>query len=174
MVKLEPDPTVQGVRPIGIRTRNAAEIRVAQDLEADGWKIYKRGWPDFLAVRGDEVRFVEVKPNRFSSPSRHQKAVAAVLREHYGIKVEVVFPAGLPHTVERNTSSYAQTMRVRKGKPVIRRNRGHPDLSDAEMLRIQEDAKELDHGKVEAMVAAGHFRDRPSTPSGSGSLGGLQ
>lgn len=27
----------------------------------EGWEVYHRGWPDFIMIRGDEVKFVEVK-----------------------------------------------------------------------------------------------------------------
>lgn len=76
---------------IGIRTSNDAEITVCAALEADGWIVMKRGWPDFLAVRGNEVRFIEVKPDHEPVMRRQQKRVAAVL-SRLGIHVELITP----------------------------------------------------------------------------------
>jgi len=81
--------------PVNVRTSNEAEIRVAQEMESQGWTLYKRGWPDFIAVRGEEVRFLEVKPIRESPLSAHQRTVAAILAR-FGIKVERVAPPGPP------------------------------------------------------------------------------
>ncbi len=47
--------------PIKVRTLNPAEIAVVQHLEAQGYTVVKKGWPDFLAWRDREVRFIEVK-----------------------------------------------------------------------------------------------------------------
>lgn len=83
--------------PVGVRTTNHAEIRVAQDLEADGWRLIKRGWPDFLAVKGDKIRFIEVKPGDSSNLSHFQQEIANLLFRHYGIEVESIAPEGPPH-----------------------------------------------------------------------------
>lgn len=71
-----------------IRTKNVHEQRVAAELQAEGYMVLKRGWPDFLAVRGNEVRFIEVKPSARCSLSRNQKRVADVLAM-LGINVEM-------------------------------------------------------------------------------------
>lgn len=42
----------------------AAEKRVAYDLRKAGWRVLKRGWPDFLCIRsffGDEPEIVAVE-----------------------------------------------------------------------------------------------------------------
>lgn len=75
----------------GIRTTNAAEIAVLEQLEAEGYEVLKRGWPDFIAVRGDEVRFIEVKPNKRCHLSQHQKRVARLLGR-FGMRVELLHP----------------------------------------------------------------------------------
>jgi Holliday junction resolvase-like predicted endonuclease len=77
---------------IGIRTLNETEIEACKFLEGLGYTVVKRGWPDFLAVRGDEVRFVEVKssPNN-EGLSPNQKKVARIL-EKLGIRVELFHP----------------------------------------------------------------------------------
>lgn len=71
---------------IGIRTSNDREAECARLLEAQGYKVFKRGWPDFLAVRGDEVRLIEVKPPR-GRLKPIQQEVADVL-EKAGLYVE--------------------------------------------------------------------------------------
>ena len=38
-----------------------AEQVIAKRLKAEGWTVMKQGWPDFLCVRGDEIKAVEVK-----------------------------------------------------------------------------------------------------------------
>jgi len=80
---------------IHVRTLNPTEIRVCRELEADGWVVVKRGWPDFLAYRNGRVRFIEVKPiSRRTKQPKHlkpsQAMVARWLKEAHGIDVEVV------------------------------------------------------------------------------------
>lgn len=74
------------------RTSNYSELEVLKHLELEGYSVLKRGWPDFIAVKGDEVRFIEVKP---SQPYPHlkpdQKRVASIL-SRFGITVEVMTP----------------------------------------------------------------------------------
>ncbi len=81
------------IRPdIGIRTLNEPEILVAEHLIADGYRLLKRGWPDFLAVRGDDVRFIEVKPHAWRRLKPTQQDVANILYRRYGIVVEKLSP----------------------------------------------------------------------------------
>lgn len=40
---------------------NALEHLMKQRLEQRGWTVLSRGWPDFLCVRGKEVKAVEIK-----------------------------------------------------------------------------------------------------------------
>lgn len=68
---------------------NRAEVEIKATLEAEGWLVYAKGWPDFLAVRGTEVRFIEVKPsNSRGALSPSQAAVAKALAL-VGVTVEV-------------------------------------------------------------------------------------
>ena len=41
--------------------KNITEEAFAVRAVAEGWSVTKRGWPDYLCWRGDEVMFVEVK-----------------------------------------------------------------------------------------------------------------
>jgi len=42
--------------------RNKREDQFANEAVSRGWTVIKRGWPDFLCWKGDEMVFVEVKP----------------------------------------------------------------------------------------------------------------
>ena len=70
------------------RTSNPSEIAVVQHFENEGYQMLKRGWPDFIAVKGSEARFIEVKrpPNPQLKPE--QKRVAEILKR-FGIEVEI-------------------------------------------------------------------------------------
>ncbi len=72
----------------GIRTNNAAEVRVLGQLEDQGYRVLKRGWPDFIAIRGDEVRLIEVKPGHQSQLGPRQQEVADALAK-LGVTVEL-------------------------------------------------------------------------------------
>lgn len=74
-----------------IRTTNHAEIQILMCLEDQGYTVIKKGWPDFIAIKGDEIRFIEVKPNKRYNLKIHQKYVADILAK-YGIKVELKSP----------------------------------------------------------------------------------
>ena len=72
-----------------IRTSNPHEQRVIEELIELGYEVYKRGWPDLIAVRGDEVRLIEVKrPGLKSGLKPHQYEVAQILAK-VGLKVEL-------------------------------------------------------------------------------------
>lgn len=72
---------------ISIRTSNDREAQCARELEADGYTIFKRGWPDILAVKDGEVRMIEVKPPGGRLKPTQQKVADAL--ESAGIHVEV-------------------------------------------------------------------------------------
>jgi hypothetical protein len=75
---------------IGIRTSNRAEQEVCRRLEGEGYTVLKNGWPDFLAFRDNEVRFIEVKPNVRCKMSPRQVRMASALRR-CGIRVEMAY-----------------------------------------------------------------------------------
>lgn len=76
----------------GAVTRNKLEIAAALQLEDNGYTVIRNGWPDFMAVKGDEVLFVEVKPDaepsQFSEP---QRIVLSTLRK-LGLNVKLITP----------------------------------------------------------------------------------
>lgn len=61
------------------KPKNAAEAALFELMEADGWKVTKRGWPDFFCVRGEELCAVEVKPSKRTPLKRNQLAVMGLL-----------------------------------------------------------------------------------------------
>lgn len=61
------------------RPANQAEGALFDLMEADGWKVTKRGWPDFFCVRGGEVCAVEVKPSASCPLKQNQLAVMGML-----------------------------------------------------------------------------------------------
>lgn len=77
----------------GKRPKNEAEAACFDAMEADGWKITKRGWPDFFCVRGDEFCAVEVKPHKNSALKRNQLAVMGMLSAK-GVKCFMWSPDG--------------------------------------------------------------------------------
>jgi hypothetical protein len=82
-----------------VRTSNDAEARCVEGLEAEGWTVMKKGWPDFLVVRDGVVRMIEVKPDasRTFSPAQRRVADALAL---LGIEVELWYPPESPEGVQ--------------------------------------------------------------------------
>lgn len=77
------------MRPERLRTTNKSEIRVANELMAMGYEVVKNGWPDFVAIKEGEVRFIEVKPDGHKAGLKpRQQKMARILRR-LGIKVEL-------------------------------------------------------------------------------------
>lgn len=76
----------------GIRRSNAAELAVLDHLWRKGYHVIGRGWPDFIAIRGKEVRFIEVKRDNQTKLKPVQKTVAKILKELTGIDVEMLRP----------------------------------------------------------------------------------
>ena len=76
---------------LSFRTSNLYEGVAAKCLFEDGYTVIRRGWPDLLAVRGEDVRFIEVKDGG-GYLKRHQLFVARVL-SGLGVDVEV-WPSG--------------------------------------------------------------------------------
>ena len=67
---------------------NPSEQKVFDELSSEGWQVIRNGWPDFLAMRGNELRFIEVKTNS-NSLTVEQKRVRRALAK-IGVTVEVI------------------------------------------------------------------------------------
>lgn len=72
------------------RPANPVEAECFDALTALGWKVTKRGYPDFFCWKGSEIMFVECKPTKHQ-PSKNQKRIMNVLRAH-GIKCATFIP----------------------------------------------------------------------------------
>ena len=57
------------------KTKNSAEAQCYEKLEANGWNVMHRGWPDFFCTRDGELCCVEVKPNARTHAGRYQNAI---------------------------------------------------------------------------------------------------
>jgi hypothetical protein len=71
----------RAVVPPAYYTGNAAELRFTRWAESQGWRVTKRGWPDFICRRGGELMCVEVKDGA-DHLSRWQAQAAADLAAH--------------------------------------------------------------------------------------------
>lgn len=65
-----------------------AQDIVIKDLKQGGYEVLTTGWPDLVAFRDGDVRFIEVKSGR-SYVQPFQRRLHAVL-QRVGIKVEVI------------------------------------------------------------------------------------
>jgi len=70
-----------------LRTGDVNEYAAMRQLIEEGYEVYKRGWPDFAAVKGDQIRFIEMKGPHGHVKS-HQAKIADILRRA-GCSVEV-------------------------------------------------------------------------------------
>ena len=77
---------------IKVRTLNPVEIEVVQELEAAGWTVVKRGWPDLIAWKPSKVRLIEVKRSPGHKLKASQAMVAEALRRALGVSVEILHP----------------------------------------------------------------------------------
>jgi hypothetical protein len=67
--------------------KNVSELAVFGKLEQMGFVVHRRGWPDCVAVRDGEVRFIEVKGPHDSI--RQTQVEMAKVFELVGLKYEV-------------------------------------------------------------------------------------
>jgi len=58
-------------------------------LITDGWKVYRNGWPDFLAEKDGKFRFIEVKTNKYGRLAANQKRMVHALYRLTKIPTEV-------------------------------------------------------------------------------------
>jgi len=74
---------------------NKRERKIYEDLIYDGWKVFHKGFPDFLCFKDGKVKFIEVKKMSYKFSwkkglSKHQREVIGLLRK-YGFDVEVIY-----------------------------------------------------------------------------------
>jgi hypothetical protein len=71
-----------------IRLKDKHEIMVFGQLRALGYTVLNNGWPSFLAIRGGEVRLIEVRAPDTTGPTNRQLRIAEVLKTK-GLTLEV-------------------------------------------------------------------------------------
>lgn len=71
---------------------NKAEAECYEKLEANGWSVLHKGWPDFFCTRNGELCCVEVKPRDTIHAGCYQNAILHELSKH-GIRCYVWSPA---------------------------------------------------------------------------------
>lgn len=83
------------------RYKNVCEAAFADLARANGWRVTKRGWPDFLCIGpGDEVIAVEVKPRYKRDPQRLEslrvdQTLCMVFLQSHGVRCFVSDGASL-------------------------------------------------------------------------------
>lgn len=87
-----------------------AEMQLRQQLEAEGWTVLHKGWPDFACVRGNDMMFIEVKNYRGEMLKQEQHYILTQLAK-LGLNCAKWTPDG---GFERITSSTPM--------PVIKKN----------------------------------------------------
>lgn len=71
--------TIAGDLDASRKPKNEAEGKCFDLLRRNGWKVTKRGWPDFFCVRGGEVCAVEVKPSKSCALKKNQLVIMGLL-----------------------------------------------------------------------------------------------
>ena len=81
------------MKPIKNRREQEFQLKAV----ADGWKVYHKGYPDFLLYKENEnkIKFVEIKRHQKRKTikmglSTHQQEVIDILRKA-GLDVEVIY-----------------------------------------------------------------------------------
>lgn len=69
--------------------RSPLEEGFKEAVEKDGWKVIRKGWPDFLLMRGDEMRAYEIKSAADTLTPEQEETLAALIRA--GIDVRVFY-----------------------------------------------------------------------------------
>lgn len=81
------DPLTSGIR-FNAPVRNAPEAAFVEFCKAKGWRCSKRGWPDYVVLRGSDsslgLALVEVKAHRGRRLKREQLLVLDLLSA-YGV-----------------------------------------------------------------------------------------
>jgi len=84
-------------------TRNPSEVTVAEFMMHQGFRVFSRGWPDFLAIREDGVvLFVEVKRDNqeTTETTGEQDVVLEILGRVFRQEVSPTFMVIRPKDLE--------------------------------------------------------------------------
>jgi len=78
---------------------NASEKEILEYYESRGYRVYRRGWPDFCFEKDGQVLFVEVKRKNQAGIKPDQQAIRDLFRR-LGLTYMVAFglnESGCPH-----------------------------------------------------------------------------
>jgi Holliday junction resolvase len=75
------------------RPANTHEAELYDLMTEHGWEVTKRGWPDFLCLKGGKLVCIEVKPKRGYKLKSWQRRVMLELVKH-GIRAYRWSPDG--------------------------------------------------------------------------------
>lgn len=66
--------------------KNEAEYQFALEASAEGHRVTKRGWPDFICYKKDgTIMLVEVKKNKKHGLRKSQMVLMEILSKKYGV-----------------------------------------------------------------------------------------
>jgi len=71
---------------------NEREKEVLEDLEDDGWKVIRGGWPDFLALKVNDGKIEDFKAIEVKSPNgklTYKQELCREVLEKLGMDYEV-------------------------------------------------------------------------------------
>ena len=81
-------PMNKAIRKNGVlsrKPRNPTEAECFEYMESQGWTCTKRGYPDFVCYKGEDLCFVEVKPTENYVLKSEQEKLMNALTER-GLK----------------------------------------------------------------------------------------
>ncbi len=76
-------------------SKNKREQTVTEKYLSEGYEVLKKGWPDFLFIKENNIILVEVKrkqkkPSVAMGLSKHQRAMKDILSKYFEYIVEYV------------------------------------------------------------------------------------
>lgn len=99
----------------GERTTNLIEAAAALQMQDAGYEVIRGGWPDFLAVKGDEVLFVEVKPANDATHFRANQVRTLTILRDLGLKVRVFTPDHLTAPIQTGAQDVDDAVLLLRG-----------------------------------------------------------
>lgn len=85
--------SMQEIRKLPRYLKNPAERQLFHELSSRGWEVSKRGWPDFICFKGNNLALIEVKRNSRCHLKRQQQRLMKTLAS-FGVKCFLWSPDG--------------------------------------------------------------------------------
>lgn len=118
-----------------IKFSNDTEALLYEQLTQKGWKILKKGWPDFACIKDGELMLIEVKPKRSHSLKKEQLQMLLIFAEH-GIK-------SCRWTPDRGLEMVTAEMRIETA-PCEKPPQTKEELIGRQSPRVQEEIRQLE------------------------------